>query len=65
MQIVGNEMTDHVEKIVTLFNVLLSAILAKLSKNFSATIQTVFFCTILFMTHTNGIDQLNRSGGKD
>ena len=52
MQIVGNEMANHVKKIVALFNVLLSTILTEFAWNLFTTIQTVLFCTILLMTHT-------------
>ena len=55
MKVVGNEMADHVEEIVALFNVFLPTVRAEFSQHFSATIKTGFFFAILLVTHSNGI----------
>lgn len=56
MQVVRDEVTYHVEKIIALYNILLAAILAKFSQDFRTTIQAIFLFAILFMAHANGVD---------
>lgn len=51
MQIVGNKMPSHVEKVIMNFDILLPAFRAILSLHIGSTIKTICFTAISFLTH--------------